>query len=256
MNKKKIFVIVQSVLCVLLAVLLAAAAIGIYRSGLAQKSADPLSWIYTREKAAAALRPVLPLLLISLVMTAAGLILGLRDENADRAVKDTESLRDLTVSRVTVPSAAMQAERAKQKKLLYGSWAVFALCMVPILLYVSNGEHFPNEDLEPVFLALIGHVLPWIALALAALMISAALQEKSLQREIEAAGAQLRAEKAQGLRHEPVKKEGNAPDRIRLLRTALLILALALIVAGVFNGSARDVFGKAVKICTECVGLG
>ena len=32
--------------------------------------------------------------------------------------------------------------------------------------------------------------------------------------------------------------------------------AVALIVAGVFNGSARDVFGKAVKICTECVGLG
>ena len=29
-----------------------------------------------------------------------------------------------------------------------------------------------------------------------------------------------------------------------------------LLVLGVFNGSARDVFGKAVKICTECVGLG
>ena len=37
---------------------------------------------------------------------------------------------------------------------------------------------------------------------------------------------------------------------------ALLVLAVALIAAGVFNGSARDVFGKAVKICTECVGLG
>ena len=41
-----------------------------------------------------------------------------------------------------------------------------------------------------------------------------------------------------------------------LLRAALLVLAVVLIVAGVFNGSARDVFGKAVKICTECVGLG
>jgi hypothetical protein len=36
----------------------------------------------------------------------------------------------------------------------------------------------------------------------------------------------------------------------------LLIAAIALIAAGVFNGSARDVFGKAVKICTECIGLG
>ena len=36
----------------------------------------------------------------------------------------------------------------------------------------------------------------------------------------------------------------------------LLIASIALIAAGVFNGSARDVFGKAVKICTECIGLG
>ena len=41
-----------------------------------------------------------------------------------------------------------------------------------------------------------------------------------------------------------------------MLRGALLILALVLIAAGVQNGSAMDVFGKAIKICTECVGLG
>ena len=40
------------------------------------------------------------------------------------------------------------------------------------------------------------------------------------------------------------------------LRMLLLAAALVLIAAGLFNGSARDVFGKAVKICTECVGLG
>ena len=38
--------------------------------------------------------------------------------------------------------------------------------------------------------------------------------------------------------------------------TALLILSVVLIAAGVSNGSAKDVFGKAIKICTECVGLG
>ena len=38
--------------------------------------------------------------------------------------------------------------------------------------------------------------------------------------------------------------------------TATIVLAVALIIAGICNGSARDVFGKAVKICTECVGLG
>ena len=42
----------------------------------------------------------------------------------------------------------------------------------------------------------------------------------------------------------------------RTIRRVMLAAAVVLIIAGVFNGSALDVFGKAVKICTECVGLG
>ena len=41
-----------------------------------------------------------------------------------------------------------------------------------------------------------------------------------------------------------------------LICIVLLIAAILLIAAGLFNGSARDVFSKAVRICTECVGLG
>lgn len=256
MNRKKLLLILQSVLCVALAGLLAAAALGIYREGLGLKAADPLSWIYTREKAGAALRPVLPLLAVSLVLTVAGLVLGIRDEKAEKPVNDTECLRDLTVSRVAAPSDEMRAERARQKKLLAGGWAVFALCMVPVLLYLANGEHFPNRDLEPVFLALVGHVLPWIALGLAALMVSTVLQEKSMRREIEAAKAQIALEKSADVQPVPERKAEKVCVNMRTLRAVLIALAVVLIAAGVFNGSARDVFGKAVKICTECVGLG
>ena len=150
MNKNRIFLIVQSVLCVILAVLLAAAAIGICGEGLALRAADPLHGIFTREKAAAALRPVLPLLVLGLVMTAVGLFLGIRDENGEKPVKEPKALRDPAAGRAAAESAG----------------------------------------------------------------------------------------------------------KIRLLRTVLLVLAVALIVAGVLNGSARDVFGKAIKICSECVGLG
>ena len=41
-----------------------------------------------------------------------------------------------------------------------------------------------------------------------------------------------------------------------MIKKILMIAAGLLIAAGVLNGSARDVFGKAVKICTECIGLG
>ena len=45
-------------------------------------------------------------------------------------------------------------------------------------------------------------------------------------------------------------------SRAALLRTGLLVLALALIVLGIFNGGLWDVFVKAANLCTECIGLG
>ena len=40
------------------------------------------------------------------------------------------------------------------------------------------------------------------------------------------------------------------------LWAALFAAAVVLIVLGVVNGGAWDVLAKAVKICSECIGLG
>ncbi len=40
------------------------------------------------------------------------------------------------------------------------------------------------------------------------------------------------------------------------VRMIFLVLAVVLLILGILNGSARDVFSKAVTICTECIGLG
>ena len=255
-NKNKVYLIVQSVLCVVACAMLAAAAIMIYRDGLVLKAADPLSFIYTREKVAAALGPVMPVLILGIVLTVVGLFMRITDANADKPANDTELMRDLIVSRVATPSSEMKAERSRQRKLNYGGWAAFALCMVPILIYITNGNHFPNGDLEPMFLALIAHTLPWTLIGLGILMITTVLQEKSMEREILAAKEQIKLEKAGGVKPEANGRDGRQAERARFLRIALLIVAVMMIVAGTFNGSARDVFGKAVKICTECIGLG
>ena len=57
MDKKKMLLYVQAALCVLWAVLMAAAAVHIYSDGIAYRAqGHPEAWIYTREKAAAAIR--------------------------------------------------------------------------------------------------------------------------------------------------------------------------------------------------------
>ena len=44
--------------------------------------------------------------------------------------------------------------------------------------------------------------------------------------------------------------------KLIVLRAVLLLLAVAMIVAGILNGSMRVVWGKAIKLCMECVGIG
>ena len=142
MTKNKIFLWVQTALCVLIAILLAVAAVRIFLDGSAYQAAGhPSEWIYTREKAAAALMPILPLFLLSFAMTVYGLVKGIEDEEADKPVQDVERTRDLVCARVAQPSEEMAKERALQKKLQLGGWIGFAVCMIPILLYITNGAH-------------------------------------------------------------------------------------------------------------------
>jgi hypothetical protein len=45
-------------------------------------------------------------------------------------------------------------------------------------------------------------------------------------------------------------------NRKTVIRAVLCIAAVLLIVFGILNGGARDVLAKAVKICSECIGIG
>ena len=253
-TKSKMLLLLQSALCVILVVMLAAAAVGIYRDGVAEKQENPLAWVYTREKAAAALNTVMPVVVLAVAVTVTCAVLGVRDEEQDKLVKDIELMRDLMADRVAEPSAEMKKERALQQKLRYGGWGAFGLCMLPILLYMLNGGHFQNGDLEEMIKALAAHVLPWTALGIACLIVSTVLEGKSIQREYDAIMARIKEAKEAGIKAEP-KEKTPARDYV-ILRLVLLTLAVVFILAGILNGSMTAVVNKAIRICTECVGLG
>lgn len=54
----------------------------------------------------------------------------------------------------------------------------------------------------------------------------------------------------------PKLKTKTRQIRPGVVQAALLAAAAVFILLGVFNGSALDVLTKAIKICTECIGLG
>ena len=292
MVKNKIFLWVQTALCVLIAVLLASSAVRIFIDGSAYQAAGhPSEWIYTREKVTAALMPILPLFLLSFAMTVYSLVKDIKDEEADKPVQDVERARDLVCARVAQPSEEMAKERALQKKLQLGGWIGFAVCMIPILLYITNGAHFALTDAEGLdhsIVSMIAYVVPWTVLGLACLIVTTVLQGKSMQREADAATALMKeaaaakAAKAAKAAAESAKtaeapsagaESAKAPSaskaaaplyntspetaRRRVIsRRVLLVAAVIFVVLGVQNGSMKDVLVKAIRICTECVGLG
>ena len=108
MTEKKLYLTLQSVLCILLVVLLAASTLSIYREGKAQKAEDPMASIYSREKTAEKFRPIAPFFFGAIGLTVAGWVLAVKDESADKPVRDAELTRDLIVARVVQPNEAMK----------------------------------------------------------------------------------------------------------------------------------------------------
>lgn len=150
MSRKKIYLMIQSLLCILAAVLLASGAIGLYLDGAArQAEGDLFYYMYTRERVADLLQKIMPLLFAGLGLSIGGIILGIRDERMDRPAE--------------------------------------------------------GKSLVPA----------------------------------------------------PERLRSGADGRKKVvLRTALIVIALAMIAAGIVNGGMDDVFAKGSVICTECVGIG
>lgn len=260
MDRTKVFLTIQTVICVLVVLMLSFGAIGVYKEGKAGKEADPSAHIYTREESVSAAVPGMIVAFLGIGVSVACLIMGIKDENADKPVNDTEISRDLITGRICKPSEAMKAEAQLQDKLKKGGWICFGVCMLPVFTYLVNPAHFDATDqagLEHVIGSMVSHILPWIVIAFGGLIASTVYLEKSMKRESEAAAKRLKEEKEEGLgKRVSKKKEGIAPERLKMIRISVLALALIFIIAGIANGNMNAVMIKAINICTECVGLG
>lgn len=130
-------------------------------------------------------------------------------------------------------------------------------------IYFMNVKNFPSVAensrvvaLNSEVIAMIAHLLPFIA---AAFLLSAAdviFEAVTAKRVLPSAKA-LAAESAKGgfVPQMPAAKKRDMRV-IWAVRGAVGIAAVVFIVLGAVNGGARDVFIKAINICTECIGLG
>ena len=146
MDRKKVYFIVQSALCIVLALLLCAAALRLFLEGNAYQAAgNSTEWIYTREKVKEALLPILPLLGITLILALTGIFCGIGKEQQDRPAKHADLSRDLLEARDVFRFEDRKRERVLRCRKQEERKAVFrrvllaaAVCLV--LLGILNGS--------------------------------------------------------------------------------------------------------------------
>ena len=152
--------------------------------------------------------------------------------------------------------------------------AVCILCAIIALLRLFHKDYAPLFSAE-IFTEnnaaadRLVRGVPWCLAAFAVGMIAVELITRSLKRETVAVKKQLAENAKKGVKMAQVQNKKTVWQRLCLkypvftskwwkigLQTGLCVLALVLIVVGICNGGMLDVYDKARKICTQCIGLG
>ncbi len=188
--------------------------------------------------------PFAAYILLILLTSVAHLSWGVKDTRTGMSPEN--HLRLIKKRMDELPSLAKQ-EESFRRKVWIATGILIAGCAVPCIVYLSQRSHFTDKDPVAPIDAMLLHITPWVLVAFALAVIAYILCGKSAEREI----AALKGEKMVSA----VVKEEKA-SHTNIIRAALYALAVLFILLGVMNGGAWDVLVKAIRICTECIGLG
>lgn len=158
--------------------------------------------------------------------------------------------------------ASIYRERLSRRACAFATALIVLASTLVSILYVTLVAEFTKEDPNGSVLLAMLVVLPLVAVAIGCGVIALYRFANSYKRELEITRNAI----ADGAVYEeiiPSEKsrisvffEKNEKKITLGLRAVLLSVSILFIVLGIINGGAGDVFGKAIRICTECIGLG
>ena len=259
--------VATSVLLVITGILFIISCYSIYKTG-----ASP----FTRESIAQAFAKIAIPVWITVAMVIfdaiAWLFLGEEEGKLKGRRTDALVLAKLKETKYTEDSheavAGIEREESLRRVLGYVNAALIALGSTLPLIYLLNPANFPaisgeyNSEIARGMLVYLAALTPVFIYEI----IYVILFDRSVKREIELYRSLPAVKLAGNL--EKTEKTGGVLSKISALlaenekdlllgaRIALVICGVSFVIAGVLNGGMSDVLQKAIKICTECIGLG
>lgn len=250
--------IVLSVLIVVVGICLIFSCLSIYRSGESP---------FTREAISAAFSKIsVPVYLCLLAIVVAGVLAMVlptqerRPRASVNAALQLQRIREKINHHNASLSAPLRKKYWQGVRFRYGcriGCAVICIASaLPLILYLIDLSHFTPALNESVIAATY-MALPFVLIGGIACLLERYLERISINREIQL-WKSVMEEQQLTCGAPQTRQKRDFPNGILLcvVRAVVLLTAVVLIGMGVFNGGMRDVLGKAIKICTECIGLG
>lgn len=251
---KKIHLIygcIATVLIIALAIALMVSCWQIYQSG---------SHPYTRASVGAKLQQIAVLIYLAAAVIVGGFAMNLLlplERKKTKAIRDELATMNKLAKKAGLPSdeesAALKREEKLRKLWPLITGVNYAALLIYPAIYMFNTDHFPGSDPTAEIMKAALIVLPLALIGLALCHVCSTITTASIVRQTEIYKQMIAAKKGQEV--VASEKEKKALP-INVIRWAVLVIAVVFIVVGIFNGSAEDVLTKAIKICTECIGLG
>ncbi len=213
---------------------------------------------YSRERVGTYLKAISVPIILSVLGVLAGAVLSVINDVKEKlhSGKPDPVMAKRALAKIfdASGSKAVLLERRKQKLIILitaaSSIFIFALSLVLAIL-------LPEHAIE----GLNGHVVmsvlimtPSVVIVLSGIYAALRLYAGSCEAEAALIKSEIKADPTK--KKAPEARENLTRGWLFSIRGAVLALSVLFIVLGIFNGGMKDVFAKAVAICTECIGLG
>ena len=213
---------------------------------------------YSRERAGKYLLVLAIPSLITLASVVVGIVYNLKtgEIDVDKTERTHSEMLHSFASRYEFNSfpkdvqSAVIAERNKRKIMKLVAYCASAVLALVAVIYLTLVSKYTIENLNGDVILALAVALPLAVISVAIHIPVAYMVEKSSAKEISILKESIKTNGAPKLAE---KKQDEALD---VAKYVILGVAVLLIVLGIFNGGMADVLNKAVKICTECIGLG
>lgn len=220
--------------------------------------------VFTREICSLYLMQILPVIIIWIIILIVSFVYYRLNEQKDKNVSKITNMVKLENLERICPDfddvslkddyELLNKQKKNRKIASIINIVIIIICSVMGLCYLLNSKHFDaSGNLNEQAIQMGIHLLPWVIISFISLIGCTIYQEYSAKTSINLIKGIIVTNGKKSSNSNLIKKQKKT---VLITQIAIITVAIAFIIHGIIDDQALDVLYKAIKICTECIGLG